>query len=56
VPPCAPLSVCPSHLVEHLGQHRQNGLQVSAWGDELQRHKVLQGNTHHTPHTHGFET
>jgi hypothetical protein len=31
-----------AHLVEDLGQHRQDGLQVGARGDELQRHKVLQ--------------
>jgi hypothetical protein len=32
-----------AYLVKDLGQHWQDGLQVCAWGDELQRHKVLQG-------------
>ena len=30
-------------LVKHLGQHRQDGLKISAFGDELQGHKVLGG-------------
>jgi hypothetical protein len=42
-------SVNVTHLVKHLGQHWQYGLQVCAWGDELKRHKILQKGTQRTP-------
>lgn len=35
------LPACRAHLVKDLCQHRQDRLQVCAWWDELQRHKVL---------------
>ena len=40
-PPPPPSSSHLQRLVKHLGQHRQDGAQVGALGDELQRHKVL---------------